>query len=111
MDCLSRVTSGTQLASMPMMVLESMRFVREVKKATLSAGSAGAYTLAMRRMWPWIRVSHAMPRPSGRARMVLLTLASASWCDSRGLVSSCPFGMRMAVPPLGVRELSGTANI
>ena len=107
----SSVTSGTQLASIPRMVLEFTMVGRVRKKAVLSLGADGAYTEASRLILPSTRVSHAMPLPFGRALMVDLTLASASWWLSFEFsVSIWLRGMSIAVPPRCIRGWSGTAN-
>jgi hypothetical protein len=53
------------------------RLLRVLKKAGLTSGSAGAYTLARRTVMPLRSVSHAMPRPCGRHLRVFRTLAHA----------------------------------
>ncbi len=67
--------------------------------------------LASLRSLPNMYVSMAMPLPSGSAMVVARTRLKAAWWDSvLSIFSSCFLGMRMAVPPLVVRELRGTAN-
>ena len=75
------------------------RLFRVLKKAGLASGSAGAYTLARRMVFPLRSVSHAMPRPCGRHLRDLRTLVHAWWWDSFLPCSILSCGIRMAVPP------------
>ena len=78
-DVRSSVTSGTQLASMPMIVLKLIILLNLWKKSMRSLPSTGAYIDASVRFLPSIYVSRSMPLLSGRVLMVDLILSRASW--------------------------------